>query len=121
MSFATDFQELGTFLIEKFGSAVSVTNSSGENSGSENPSIGVITTISTSDLQDNALGNIQKSYVTYSDKVVFLKGTIQSEPSEGDVITFQNSGKKYTIIRVKYWRPDDIDKNTAAYRLVVRP
>ena len=113
MSFATDFQLLGTFLIEKFGTAVSVSNSSGEDSGSENPSIGAITTVSTSDLQD--------SYVTYSDKVVFLKGTIQVEPAEGDVITFQNSGKKYTIIRVKYWRPDDIDKNTCAYRCIVRP
>lgn len=113
MSFQLEMQQVGNELIDEFGVAVKLTKNSGNQSGQSVTSKGVIIDVSSKDLQD--------SFITATDKIVFVKGTVGKRPAEGDVIYFPGSKNTYTIIKMETYNPDDIVANTCVYQCYVRP
>lgn len=111
MTVATKFQQLGNRLITKFGTNIKLVRTDTDGNVTSKQSKGCITQITDDDIVDG--------FITFSDKVCWVRGDIQTLPQEGDVIQFVQSKNTYTVIQMKHYSPDDL--TNCAFRLIVRP
>lgn len=109
MTFISDIQRKVDATLNRFGTSVKITTVDGKSKST----VGVISEITSEDLAD--------SFISRTDKVVFLKGTMGLIINEGDVITFVKSKRSYTVIKTALYNIDDVAANSMAQKLYVRP
>lgn len=113
MSFITTVQGKVDSVINRLGTSVKIVSNSGDNIGRSKQTVAILTETTSDDLAD--------SFITKTDKVVFLKGTIGFIAKEGDMIEFIKSKRVYTVIRTELYNIDDVAANSMAQKIFVRP